>query len=103
MTAVEKIARAMATASGYSMFDDLRPYMQERFRWMALAAIKAMREPSERMLHHMVGYTDFCLDRCFWGEGETDTQRMMAGQRQEMKTAWTVAIDAAIAEHEGRE
>lgn len=50
--------------------------------------IEAMREPTERMLSHGVGYTDFILPHAI-GSGHED-------YLQEMKCAWTVMIDAAL-------
>lgn len=62
----------------------------ETYGGTARAAIEAMRKPTDRMVAHGAGYTDFYLPEAI-GSGVDDYKR-------EIGIAWVAMIDAALKE-----
>lgn len=101
MTMLERMARAMGEAFYSRAYDHLpaerrkaivEEIWKEQWAAMALAALQAMREPTEAML--VDGQKQVKLSDV--------TDEYISLSRDEIASIWQAAIDAAIAEAEPR-
>lgn len=79
---VERVARAIYDA------DPIRDKSMAVARKKAIAAIEAMREPTDDMIYVGEGYCDFMLPSTHDNTG--------SGRRKEFRMGWQAAIDHAL-------
>ena len=93
---VERVARAICDGSGGTWsgppFDKHSGKLNDLYRHMALAAIKAMEEPTEAMVRIGEGLSDFVMPTGF--------DKSREGRQRELRAAYRTMISTAIQEKE---
>ncbi len=99
MTKLEEIARAIAKTQGFNL-DGFNPSTRQKYMGFALAALKAMREPSKEMVIAGDDEKEWCIDSSYSSDADGNRHDYTIIASDLPARVYRAMIDAIIQEGE---